>query len=178
MAGVPHHAVSSYIQRLVNRGYKIAICEQLSDPKESQGLVERDVVRVITPGTVMEEIADEKSSVFLAAVTDYGYGYSLAVTEMSTGENYIEDVPHKDSALVQTILRSNVREVVLAKGFREKIIKTLREYQVVISYCDETSIRNEYLPLTDGILKEYDLQSYGRMLNYLEVTQKHMLAHL
>ena len=178
MAGVPHHAVSSYVQRLVARGYKIAICEQLSDPKESQGLVDRDVVRVITPGTVMEEIADEKSSVFLAAVTDYGYGYSLAVTEMSTGENYIEDVAHKDSALVQTILRSNVREVVLPREFREKVIKTLREYQVVISYCDETNIRNEYLPLTDGIVKEYDLQSYGRMLNYLEVTQKHMLAHL
>ena len=55
MCGVPHHAVSSYVQRLVQRGYKIAICEQLQDPKEAQGLVERDVIRVITPGTVMEE---------------------------------------------------------------------------------------------------------------------------
>ena len=178
MAGVPHHAVSSYVQRLVARGYKIAICEQLSDPKESQGLVDRDVIRVITPGTVMEEITDEKSSVYLAAVTDYGYGYSLAITEMSTGENYIEDVAHKDSTLIQTILRSNVKEAVLPRDFREKIVKTLREYQVVISYCDETNIRNEYLPLTDGITREYDLISYGRMLNYLEVTQKHMLSHL
>ena len=178
MCGVPHHAVTSYIQRLVIRGYKIAICEQLSDPKESQGLVERDVIRVITPGTVMDEIADEKSSVYLAAVTDYGYGYSLAVTEMSTGENYIEDVDHKDSTLVQTILRSNVREVVLPKDFRAKIIQMLREYQVVISYCDETAVRNEYLPLTEGLIRDYELQSYGRMLNYLEATQKHMLSHL
>jgi len=178
MAGVPHHAVSSYVQRLVQRGYKIAICEQLSDPKESTGLVDRDVVRVITPGTVMEEISDEKSSVYLAAATDYGYGYSLAITEMSTGENYIEDIAHKDSTFVQTILRSNVREVVLPRDFREKIIRMLREYQVVISYCDETSIRQDYIPLTDGIIRDYDLQSYGRMLNYLEVTQKHLLAHL
>ena len=178
MCGVPHHAVSSYVQRLVQRGYKIAICEQLSDPKESTGLVDRDVVRVITPGTVMEEISDEKSSVYLAAATDYGYGYSLAITEMSTGENYIEDIAHKDSTFVQTILRSNVREVVLPRDFREKIIRMLREYQVVISYCDETSIRQDYIPLTDGIIRDYDLQSYGRMLNYLEVTQKHLLAHL
>ncbi|HCK87479.1 MAG TPA: DNA mismatch repair protein MutS [Erysipelotrichaceae bacterium] len=178
MCGVPHHAVTSYVQRLVQRGYKIAICEQLSDPKESQGLVERDVVRVITPGTVMEEIADEKSSVYLAAVTDYGYGYSVAMVEMSTGENMIEDVAHKDTALVQTLLRSNVREAVLPKDFREKIVKMLREAQVVISYCDETKIREEYLPLTEGILKDYEMKTYGRMLNYLEATQKHMLAHL
>ena len=178
MCGVPHHAVSSYVQRLVQRGYKIAICEQLSDPKTSQGLVERDVIRVITPGTVMEEITDEKASVYLAAVTDYGYGYCLAMAEMSTGENMIEDVPHKDSTLIQTLLRNNVREAVLPKGFREKIVKSLREAQVVISYCDDTKIKEEYLPLTEGILKDYEMESYGRMLNYLEATQKHMLAHL
>lgn len=178
MCGVPHHAVSSYVQRLVQRGYKIAICEQLQDPKEAQGLVERDVIRVITPGTVMEEISDEKVSVYLAAVQDYGYGYALAVTEVSTGENFVEDVEHKDSALLQTLLRTNVREVVLPKDFRERIIKALREHQVVISYCDDTRIRNEYLPLTEGLLKDYELQAYGRMLNYLEATQKHLLAHL
>ena len=60
MCGVPHHAVTGYVQRLVQRGYKIAIVEQMQDPKEAQGLVERDVVRVITPGTVMAEISDEK----------------------------------------------------------------------------------------------------------------------
>ena len=178
MCGVPHHAVSSYVQRLVQRGYKIAICEQLQDPKEAQGLVERDVIRVITPGTVMEEISDEKASVYLAAVQDYGYGYALAVTEVSTGENFVEDIEHKDSTLLQTLLRTNVREVVLAKDFRERVIRSLREHQVVISYCDDTRIRNEYLPLTEGLLKDYELQAYGRMLNYLEATQKHLLAHL
>ncbi|MBE6129175.1 MAG: DNA mismatch repair protein MutS [Erysipelotrichaceae bacterium] len=178
MCGVPHHAVSSYVQRLVQRGYKIAICEQLQDPKEAQGLVERDVIRVITPGTVMEEISDEKASVYLAAVQDYGYGYALAVTEVSTGENFVEDIEHKDSTLLQTLLRTNVREVVLAKDFRERIIRSLREHQVVISYCNDIRIRNEYLPLTEGLLKDYELQAYGRMLNYLEATQKHLLAHL
>ncbi len=178
MCGVPHHAVSSYVQRLVQRGYKIAICEQLQDPKEAQGLVERDVIRVITPGTVMEEISDEKASVYLAAVQDYGYGYSLAVTEVSTGENFVEDVEHKDNALLQTLLRANVREVVLPKDFRGRIIRSLREHQVVISYCDDTRIRSEYLPLTEGLLKDYELAAYGRMLNYLEATQKHLLSHL
>ncbi|MCI5723705.1 MAG: DNA mismatch repair protein MutS [Erysipelotrichaceae bacterium] len=178
MCGIPHHAASSYIPRLVSRGYKVAICEQTQDPKEAVGLVTRDVIRVITPGTVMDEIADEKASVYLAAITDYGYGYSLAIVEMSTGENYVQDIEHKDVLLLQTLLRSNVREVVVDSEFGEKTIKSLRELQIVISYCDETRIKEEYLPLTEGILKEYDMRAYGRMLNYLENTQKHMLGHL
>lgn len=178
MCGIPHHAASSYIPRLVSRGYKVAICEQTQDPKEAVGLVTRDVIRVITPGTVMDEIADEKASVYLAAITDYGYGYSLAIVEMSTGENYVQDIEHKDVLLLQTLLRSNVREVVVDNEFREKTIKSLRELQIVISYCDETRIKEEYLPLTEGILKEYDMRAYGRMLNYLENTQKHVLGHL
>jgi DNA mismatch repair protein MutS len=178
MCGVPHHAVQSYLQRLVSRGYKIAIVEQMQDPKEAVGLVERDVIRVITPGTVMDEITDEKSSVYLAAVTDYSYGYSLACTEMSTGENFVEDVAHKDNTLIQTILKNNVREIVVHKGFRDKIIKMLREMHVVISYCDDDAIKESYLPLAESITKEYDRASYGMMLNYLEATQKHILAHL
>ncbi len=178
MCGVPHHAVQSYIQRLVARGYKVTIVEQMQDPKEAQGLVERDVIRVITPGTVMDEITDEKSSVYLAAVIDYGYGYALSFAEVSTGENFVENCAHKDNALLQMIIKNNAREVVVKHGFRERILKQLREMQIVISYCDNTDIKEEYKPLTDEITKDYDLESYGLMLNYLEATQKHMLAHL
>lgn len=178
MCGIPHHAAAAYIPRLVSRGFKVAICEQTQDPKEAVGLVTRDVIRVITPGTVMQEISDEKASVYLAAITDYGYGYSLAIVEMSTGENYVQNIEHKDVLLLQTLLRSNVREVVVPSDFKEKTLKSFRELQIVISYCDETRIKEEYLPLTEGILKDYDMHAYGRMLNYLENTQKHMLGHL
>ena len=178
MCGVPFHAYASYAQRLVLRGYKVAICEQMQDPSEAKGIVERDVIRVITPGTLMDELSDEKSSVYLAAVKDYGYGYALAMVEMSTGENFIENIGRKDNVFLQTVLRNNVREVVLPKGFREKIAKMLREYQIVISYCEDVAIKQEYQPLVDKIVKDYDLEAYGRMLNYLEATQKHMLGHL
>ena len=178
MCGVPHHAATSYIQRLVNRGYKVAICEQITDPKESQGLVERDVIRVITPGTVMEEVNDDKTSVYLASITDYVYGYAISLVEMSTGENLIENIEHKDTILLQTLLRSNVKEVVVNKDFKERLIKLFREQQIAISYCDATDIKEEYIPLCEGLVKDYDLEAYGRMLNYLESTQKHMLAHL
>lgn len=178
MCGVPHHAVQSYIQRLVLRGYKIAIVEQVQDPKEAQGIVQRDVIRVITPGTVMEEITDEKSSVYLASVVDYSYGYSIAFVEVSTGENFIENCEHKDSVLLQLILKNNAREVVVHKGFREKVIQQLRNMQVTISYCEDDSISDEYIPLCECVVKDYDKKAYGMMLHYLLETQKHMLSHL
>ncbi len=178
MCGVPHHAVGSYIQRLVQRGYKIAIVEQMQDPKEAVGLVERDVIRVITPGTVIDEIGDEKESVYLASAEDYGYGYSVVMAEASTGENFVENVAHTPSALAQNLLKNNAREIVVRKDFDNRVIRMLREMQIVISYCDETEIRNEYLPLCENLSRDPDRLAYGRMLNYLEATQKHMLAHL
>ena len=163
MCGVPHHAVGSYIQRLVQRGYKIAIVEQMQDPKEAVGLVERDVIRVITPGTVIDEIGDEKESVYLASVEDYGYGYSVVMAEVSTGENFVENVAHTSSALAQNLLKNNAREIVVRKDFDNRVIRMLREMQIVI--CE-------------NLTRDPDRIAYGRMLNYLEATQKHMLAHL
>lgn len=178
MCGVPHHAVSGYLQRLVNRGYKVAIVEQTQDPKEAVGLVQRDVIRVITPGTITDEITDEKSSVYLASLIDNGYGYSLAIVEASTGENIVMDIAHKETLLYQAIMKNNVREVVMHGNFSDRVIKRLRQLQVVISYCEAEDIKEEYMPLAEKLNRESDRQAYGMMLNYLEETQKHMLAHL
>ncbi len=178
MCGIPHHAANNYLQRLVQRGYKIAICEQMQDPKEAVGLVERDVVRVITPGTVMTEISDEKTSVYLAAIEDSHYGYSMALSEISTGDTFVLHVDHSLSALMQSLLQNNVREVVLPKNFSQNIIKSLREIQIVISYDDDDTIKETYLPLFETIKQSYDRKACGRMLSYLEETQKHMIGHL
>ena len=178
MCGVPHHAVSSYIQRLVLRGYKVAIVEQTQDPKEAVGIVERDVIRVITPGTLMEEISDEKESVYLCSIEDYGYGYSLAIVEVSTGENYVQNIEHQTTILLQTLLKNNVKEIVVSHSFDRKVITQLRETGIIISYCDEESIKEVYQPLVDALTKDYEQKTYGRMLHYLEETQKHILGHL
>lgn len=178
MCGVPHHAVSTYIQRLVQRGYKVGIVEQMQDPKDAVGIVERDVIRIITPGTVMEEITDEKSSVYLCSIEDYRYGYSLSFCEVSTGENFVENIDHSFAVLLQTLLRNNVKEVVVKNGFEEKVLKQLRELQIVISYCDLCEIETTYEPLVEALTKDYERNSYGRLLHYLEETQKHVLGHL
>lgn len=178
MCGIPHHAYKSYVERLVNRGYKVAIVEQMEDPSVAKGIVERDVIRIITPGTVIDEIDDEKDSVYLASIEDYGYGYALALVEVSTGENFVQTVDHKFSILLQTLLRNGVKEVVINKNFDDKVIHQLRDAQIVISYCDEVNIKEDYTLLAENLHKDYELSVYGRMLNYLETTQKHILNHL
>ena len=178
MCGVPHHAVSSYIQRLVLRGYKVAIVEQMQDPKDAVGIVERDVIRVITPGRLMDEISDEKDSVYLCSVEDFGYGYSLGIVEVSTGENFVQNIEHQTSILLQTLLKNNVKEIVVAHSFEHKVLNQLRETGIIISYCDKDTIKDIYQPLVDALTKDYELKTYGRMLHYLEATQKHVVGHL
>ncbi|NLC96955.1 MAG: DNA mismatch repair protein MutS [Erysipelotrichaceae bacterium] len=178
MCGVPYHAVNGYLQKLVQRGYKVAIVEQLEDPSQAKGIVKRDVVRVVTPGTVIDEINDDKKSVYIASIVDFKYGYSLIMVEMSTGESICKEIDHNSVLLIQTMLKNNIKEVVLSEDFDEKIIKLLRENSIIISYCSETNIKEEYNLLSENLKEERNLEAFGLILNYLESTQKRMLDHL
>ena len=87
MCGVPFHSASFYINKLISKGYKVAICEQLTDPKESKGIVERGIVRIITPGTVVEEeMLDEKSNNFILCAVKNNFTYSISLCDISTGK--------------------------------------------------------------------------------------------
>ena len=87
MAGVPHHSAQGYIDRLIELGHKVAVCEQVEDPKEAQGMVKREVVQVITPGTVMQgDVVNEKENNYLAAILENEGTFSLAYVDLTTGE--------------------------------------------------------------------------------------------
>lgn len=179
MCGVPFHAVSSYIQRLVQKGYKVAIVEQMEDPALAKGLVKRDVIKVVTPGTVMDELFDDKSSIYLAAVIDYQYGLALSICEMATGETTMMNLPRNILHLQQTLLKNNIREIVVHEDFDERMIRAVRDMgAVAISYCIEDHIAEDYLPLCEEVRDMPSRQAYGLMLNYLTETQKRMLHHL
>ena len=110
MCGVPYHAVDNYIRRLIDAGFRVAICEQLSDPATTKGMLDRDVVRVVTPGTVMEEdILDEKSTNYLASVCLQGEAFGLAWTDISTGEFCVYEYGGSDWATKLSDVLSSVR---------------------------------------------------------------------
>ena len=179
MCGVPYHAVTGYVQRLIQKGYKIAIVEQLEDPAEAVGLVKRDVIRVVTPGTAIDEVMDEKANIYLAAMCDYGYGYALAVCEITTGETKLLECDHDTVNLRQTLLSHDVREVVVPSNLNSNTRKVLDGLDLItVSVCDDTRLKEEYRPLYKDIEDVHQLQAIGRLMNYLETTQKRSMQHL
>ncbi len=179
MCGIPFHAYTGYAQKLVNRGYKVAIVEQLEDPSSAKGIVKRDVIRIITPGTQMDDGLDEKSSVQIAAVSDTKVYFVLCMLDMSTGETTAVKVSRRPQTLMQTLLKYSIREIVVKEDFDEKLIRMIREMgMVTISYCDKDEIKPLYLPLCEALKTEVLRETYGLLLNYCEATSCQMLSHL
>ncbi|MBR1749217.1 MAG: DNA mismatch repair protein MutS, partial [Bacilli bacterium] len=114
MCGVPFHSVKPYIEKLVSKGYKVAICEQLEDPKTAKGMVKRGVVQVISKGTVVDmELLSEHDNHYIASVMDYSYLYSLCYADISTGDIFVYNIEHKEETLINTILKLGILEIVV-----------------------------------------------------------------
>ena len=180
MCGVPHHAVNSYIQRLIQKGYKVAIAEQLEDPAEAVGLVKRDIIRVITPGTSTDESQDERISVYLGSIYDYQYGFAVTLAELATGETKAFLLDYDETDLVQFLRTKNVREVVLSSAEVQKARgkSWVRLSNVTLSSCDDDVLRQEYEELLGNIRDSRIIASFGRLVNYLEATQKKAIRNL
>jgi len=179
MCGMPHHAVAGYIQRLVNKGYKVAIVEQLEDPATATGIVKRDVIKVVTPGTIIDELLDDRTSIYLSSVVDYGYGYALAICEATTGETKVVTLKHDDNILIQTLISNDIKEIVTDEKFDKKLADKIKnECLITISECEISDIKDEYKNLCSNIEDVHLLEAIGRLINYLETTQKRSMGHL
>lgn len=199
MCGVPYHSVNTYITRLINKGYKVAICEQLTDPALSNGLVERDVIRVITPGTVIEEqMLDEKANNYIAAVNAAKSGatqkYCFAYCDVSTGEfNYlVVDGKNAASELYNEIARVSPREMIvsasvldnelLTKRIKSKFyVEQIDDRVFEISRAQKQMIEHFGVSTLSGFgIRDgsFDVTSPGALMSYLVDTQKNALAHI
>lgn len=178
MCGIPFHAASGYIQRLTQKGYKVAIVEQLEDASAGK-IVKRDVVKIVTPGTIMEEVSNEKENVYIAAISDYQYGFALSFCEMTCGEVSARCIPHKKDELQKALLSMNVREVVLKSNFDAKYEQSIIDLgKVTISHFDQAGLANEYKSLVEEVEDHRILESFALLTNYLNHTQKRSMAHL
>ena len=178
MCGVPYHAVSGYIQKLVNNGHKVAIVEQMEDPALAVGLVRRDVVKVVTPGTVMDEIEDDKTVVSIASVTEFASKYHIVSVELASGESRCCSIQKNEARLKEVLYKNQVKEVVVASKASINLLKILRETKQTLSICDKDEIDQSYTPLIRSLSDPLMIETFGRLLNYLLVTQKRSLRHL
>lgn len=179
MCGIPHHAAKGYIQRLIQKGYKVAIVEQLEDPALAKGLVKRDVIKIVTPGTIMDEVSDEKTTVYIASLHDFQFGLAVILCEMTTGELRAQLIDKHVMAIQKVLLGNNVREIVIQEKFDKKIVKMIEEMQTItISYHNDNALKEEYRHLLNGIEDDRVETAFGVLTNYLDETQKRNMAHL
>lgn len=179
MCGIPHHAAKGYIQRLIQKGYKVAIVEQLEDPALAKGLVKRDVIKIVTPGTIMDEVSDEKTTVYIASLHDFQFGLAVILCEMTTGELRAQLIDKHVMAIQKVLLGNNVREIVIQEKFDKKIVKMIEEMQMItVSYHNDNALKEEYRHLLNGIEDDRVETAFGVLTNYLDETQKRNMAHL
>ncbi|WP_338469777.1 DNA mismatch repair protein MutS [Niallia sp. XMNu-256] len=181
MCGVPYHSAASYIEQLIERGFKVAICEQVEDPKHAKGVVRREVVQLITPGTMMEgKGLSEKENNYIASINHFtDETFALAYADLSTGEMRATVLNNDFNEVFNEISLIGAKEIVVSSSFKEEWKKFICERLVMtISNEEDEEIRSEYQPLLsdiDGI----KLQSTSaRLFNYLHRTQKRSLEHL
>lgn len=179
MCGVPHHSAQGYIDTLVEQGYKVAICEQMEDPKEAKGMVKREVVQLITPGTLMEGKGIEaKANNFLTAVTQVKDKFGFAYVDLSTGELKTA-LLHDEEAVMNEATALQTKEIVLGSEIPAGLQKNLAERLGLVFSQQETIEDNaEFSFLTADITEELEKEATGKLLTYLSVTQKRSLGHI
>lgn len=178
MCGIPFHAANSYIQRLVKKGYKVAICEQLEDPSSAKGLVDRGIIKIITPGTYMDATMDAKSTNYMASCDVSSFEITVIYCELSTGELKYQTLQRSLVALQKALLEQNVSELVCPMTMDKKWMAALEEMDtMLISKHKKANNDSEDLPLLNGIESESLKEAFALLMAYLKDTQKQRIDH-
>ncbi|MDQ7161094.1 DNA mismatch repair protein MutS [Lactobacillus delbrueckii subsp. lactis] len=179
MAGVPHMAVDSYVNTLVEKGYKVAICEQLEDPKKAKGMVKRGIIQLVTPGTKMAQGPDDsKESNYLTSVVEKAGGYGLAYSDLSTGEIFATHVK-RYAEVVNELLSLRTREVVFAGNLSASDRDRLQKANITVS--EPAELEGEYAEISyvqQKLTDSMEKAAVRQLVVYLLATQKRSLAHL
>lgn len=196
MCGVPYHAADGYIARLVQKGYKVAICEQLSEPEKGKKLVERDVIRVITPGTVIEDnILDDKKNNYLACICADQKCYALAWLDVSTGEFNTIQSDYADFSSIEDVLATFSPSEIICNDYAYEESKKLssirvgrlpkfqKYYDWVFDYKTAYNLLLKQFAVTTLAKFEFEDKKMavivaGALINYVNETQKRSLAHI
>ena len=194
MCGIPYHAVDSYLNRLVSKGYKVAICEQVEDPKTAKGIVKREVIRVVTPGTNLDtQGLDETKNNYIMCIVYMADRYGLSVADVTTGEYLVTELDSQ-TKLMDELYKFMPSEIVCNEAFYmsgldlddlknrlHMAIYSLEAWYFDDALCRETLQEHFKVASLEGIgLSDYEcgMIASGALLKYLEETQKNSLSHM
>ena len=178
MCGVPHHALNVYLEKLIEKGYKVAICEQMEDPKTAKGIVKREVIQIVSAGTLTStEIVNEKDFNYIASVTDYNYIYALSYADLLSGKVYTTFIEKNQDKIISHIVNLNIKEIVVHDNFDVDLIHKLKtNYNIFISYYNDESLykKDIFGRVSDSKL----INNTSLLLNYLTNSLKQDLSHI
>ena len=197
MAGVPHHAAENYSAKLLEKGYKVAICEQLEDPKTAKGIVERGVIRILTPGTIVESnLLEEKKNNYIMCICKTGLYYGISVCDISTGEFYSSEIKGENNfeILLDEIARFSPSEIIANSMMfecKDELDKIKERFNIYMNRFNDKFFSEEEgnLPLDYNIIenkkqvaslkeKKLAVKSINALLEYLNETQMTSLEHI
>ena len=180
MCGVPHHSANIYIEKLIEKGYKVGICEQLEDPKTAKGLVKRDLINIISSGTILDsEILNEKENNYIGSLLDFKTAYALTYADISTGEINTTLIKHNLNTIINTIISIGIKEIIIDENFDNNGIQLLKnQFKITTTITSAIEELEEYNYIHENI-EDIRLKSgIKHLLTYINKTQKRNLSHL
>ena len=179
MCGVPHHAANIYIEKLIEKGYKVGICEQMEDPKTTKGLVKRDLVNIVSSGTILDsEILNEKENNYIGSLLDLTHSYVITYSDISTGEIYVTLINHKRDLALNKIMSIGLKEVITNETDTELINLLKNQYKLTLTITENIEDLEEYKYIYENIEDNRLVTGIKHLLTYINNTQKRNLSHL
>ncbi len=179
MCGIPHHSYSSYVDELIDKGYKVAICEQLEDPKETKGMVKRDVVQIVTKGTRIDSNIDSKDNNYIANIYDFSYCFGLSFADISTGEVSAMLIEGDNDKIIKEVVRNGFKEIIVNDSIDREIVERLRtEYDILVTITKEELEDDNYSYIYKNIEDVRIVKTLKHLLYYVLENKKGDLHHL
>ena len=176
MCGIPHHAAEVYIDKLIKKGFKVAICEQLEDPKNTKGIVKRDIIEVISSGTIINANSlDEKENNYIGSLYSFGYGYALTYSDITTGEVYSVLI-NSASDVLYKLLSLEIKEIITNNEMDKVLISKIKAQKIPVT-IEDYYLTDKYLEVYENIEDDRIIKSIQLLLYYLSEVQKRNLSH-
>ena len=178
MCGVPYHAKDIYIEKLIEKGYKVAICEQMEDPRTAKGIVKREVIQVVSPGTLTStDIVPENEFNYTASIGDYNYVYVLSYVDLLSGKVNATYIEKNEDKLISQIVNLSIKEIIVKDNFDISLIHTLRtNYNIFVSYYNNDE-KYKHNNIFEDLTDEKIISNTSLVLNYLTNSLKQDLSH-
>ena len=179
MCGIPYHAYAGYANKLIDQGYKLAIVEQLEDPKDTKGMVKRDVVQIVTKGTRLDNNIDAKSNNYISSIYSLDNSYVLSYVDISTGEFYAQVLEQDNAKILEKLSKLGITETIVNNDTDRILINDLRtKLNVLVTITDNIITNNDYEYIYSKLEDERIVKSIKHLLYYILDTKKGDMHHL